>query len=93
MSMHVFGQPVTHVGTYFFSPGGLVIRINDILVVVKRFLLCLPSLLLLLLERHQVGSLLMELPLKTLCLPLLLNLLPLVLLERERWWVNGRKGK
>lgn len=38
-----------NVVTHFFSPSRLVIRIDDIFVVVKLFLLCLPSFLLLLL--------------------------------------------
>lgn len=59
---------------------------NDIFVVVELLLLRLPSLLLLLLQRHQVGPLLLELPLQALGLPLLLHLLALVLLGGE-----GRK--
>ena len=55
---------IYNVVTHLFSPGGLVIRIDDILVVVKLFLLRLPRfLLLLLLQRNQVGPLLLQLPL------------------------------
>lgn len=53
---------------------------------VQLFLLCLPGLLLLLLQRHQVGPLLLQLPLEPLRLTLLLDLLTLVLL---RGWGGG----
>lgn len=54
---------------------------------VQLFLLGVPGLLLLLLQRHQVGPLLLQLPLQPLRLPLLLYLLALVLLQ------DGREGQ
>lgn len=54
---------------------------------VQLFLLGVPGLLLLLLQRHQVGPLLLQLPLQPLRLPLLLHLLALVLLQ------DGREGQ
>lgn len=57
---------------------------------VQLFLLGLPGLLLLLLQGHQVGPLLLQLPLETLRLPLLLYLLTLVLL---RWGQRRETGE
>lgn len=85
-------SPARNAATHLFSPSWLVVRIDDIFVVVKLFLLRLPSLLLLLLlllERHQVGPLLLQLPLKPLGLPLLLDLLAFVLLGGDR----GEQGR
>lgn len=64
---------------YLSGPGGLVVGLQVLVVVVELRLL----LLLLLLQGHQVGVLLLQLPLQPLRLPLLLQLLPLVLLARE----------
>lgn len=73
-------------GPHLFGPGRLVVRVDDVFVVVQLFLLGLPGLLLvllLLLQGHQVGPLLLQLPLQPLRLPLLLDLLTLVLLRRR----------
>lgn len=69
---------------YLFSPGWLVVGARRLVFVVVQLLLVLRGtrwLLLLLLQRHQVCTLLLQLPLQTLSLPLLLDLLPLVLLH------------
>lgn len=69
-------------GPYLFGPGRFVAGIDRVLVVIELLLLGRPRfLLLLLLEGNQVRSLLLELPLKPLRLPLLLQLLPLILLH------------
>lgn len=77
-------------GSHLFGPGRLVIGVGDVFVMVQLFLLRLPGLLLLLLQRHQVGPLLLQLPLQPLRLPLLLYLLALVLLRRADG--EGREG-
>lgn len=64
---------------YLASPGGLVVGLQVLVVVVELRLL----LLLLLLQGHQVGVLLLQLPLQPLRLTLLLQLLALVLLTRQ----------
>ena len=71
---------------YLLGPRRLVSGVDGIFVVVQLLLLGrLPRLLLLLLllvlKGHQVGPLLLELPLETLGLPLFLMLLTLVLLH------------
>lgn len=77
-------------GAHLFGPGRLVVGVDHVFVVVQLFLLGLPGLLLLLLQRHQVGPLLLQLPLEPLRLTLLLDLLTLVLL---RGGGGGRDGR
>lgn len=70
--------------SYLFGPGGLVVAAGGLVFVVVQLLLVLGwsrRLLLLLLQGHQVRSLLLQLPLQPLGLPLLLDLLPFVLLH------------
>lgn len=70
--------------SYLFGPGGFVAGVARVLVVIELLLLGRSRvLLLLLLEGNQVSSLLLELSLKPLRLPLLLQLLPLILLQRN----------
>lgn len=75
---------------HLLGPGGLVVGVDHVFVMVQLLLLGLPGLLLLLLQRHQVGPLLLQLPLQPLRLTLLLDLLTLVLL---RWGVGGWGGQ
>lgn len=70
---------------YLASPGGFVVGLQVLVVVVELGLL----LLLLLLQGHQVGVLLLQLPLQPLRLALLLQLLALVLLRRQKNYVRG----
>lgn len=75
---------------YLFGPGGFVAGVDRVLVVIELLLLGRSRfLLLLLLEGNQVRSLLLELSLKPLRLPLLLQLLPLIFLHREK---HGKSG-
>lgn len=68
--------------SHLFGPGGFVAGVHRVLVVIELLLLGRSRfLLLLLLEGNQVCPLLLELPLKPLRLPLLLQLLPLILLQ------------
>lgn len=73
---------------YLLGPCWLLAGIYPFFIMVERFLLCwplvLPLLLLLLLQGDQVVSLLLELPLQPLCLPLLLQLLAFILLPRRK---------
>lgn len=71
---------------HLLGPGRLVVGVDHVFVMVQLLLLGLPGLLLLLLQRHQVGPLLLQLPLQPLRLTLLLDLLTLVLL---RWGVGA----
>lgn len=69
---------------YLFGPGGFVAGVDRVLVVIELLLLSRSRLLLLLLlEGNQVRSLLLELSLQPLGLPLLLQLLPLILLQEN----------
>lgn len=72
---------VVRARAHLLGPGRLVGGVDHVLVVVQLLLLGLPGLLLLLLlQGHQVGPLLLQLPLEPLRLTLLLDLLALVLL-------------
>lgn len=66
---------------YLTSPGGFVVGLQVLVVVVKLGLLLL---LLLLLQGNQVSMFLLQLPLQALGLTLLLQLLSLIFLSKER---------
>lgn len=74
---------------YLFGPGWFLAGVSCIFVMVQLLLLCRSGvllqllLLLLLLERNKVSSLLMQLSLQPLRLPLLLQLLAFILLTTE----------
>lgn len=74
---------------HLLGPGRLVAGVDHVFVMVQLLLLGLLGLLLLLLQRHQVGPLLLQLPLQPLRLTLLLDLLTLVLLR----WGGDRDGR
>lgn len=66
---------------YLFGPGRFVTRVDRVFVVVQLFFVSRPWLLLLLLQRDQVGPLLLQLPLQPFSLTLLLQLLPFIFLD------------